>query len=64
MPTATVEQLVRQLQRLPAHRASATRVLQLVDDPDSSADDLENVDATQLERNAVVVAAEVVLPAR
>lgn len=46
MPTATVEQLVRQLQRLPAHRASATRVLQLVDDPDSSAEDLGTVIST------------------
>lgn len=46
MPTATVEQLVRQLQRLPAHRASASRVLQLVDDPDASADDLGSVIST------------------
>ncbi|MEM9035362.1 MAG: HDOD domain-containing protein [Actinomycetota bacterium] len=46
MTTATVEQLVRQLQRLPAHRASATRVLRLVDDPQSSAADLGSAIST------------------
>ncbi len=46
MATATVEQLVQQLQRLPAHRMSATRVLHLVDDPTSSAEDLGKVIST------------------
>ena len=46
MATATVEQLVQQLQRLPAHRMSATRVLHLVDDPTSSAEDLGRVIST------------------
>ncbi|MEM8902882.1 MAG: HDOD domain-containing protein [Actinomycetota bacterium] len=44
--TATVEQLVQQLQRLPAHRMSATRVLHLVDDPTASAEDLGKVIST------------------
>lgn len=46
MATATVEQLVQQLQRLPAHRMSATRVLHLVDDPTASAEDLGKVIST------------------
>lgn len=46
MTTATVAELVRQLQRLPAHRASALRVLRLVDDSDASAADLGSAIAT------------------